>query len=77
MDRVPQIMNVHNMGQNLFHAEVNEGGDISHIIDMKCVELKYGRALLLEWHANFEATEEDKKFGNPLVISMVFLNIPW
>ena len=76
MDRVPQILNVHNMGQNFFHVEVVEGGDVSRIVDMKFVELKYGRALLLEWHANFNAMEEDKKIGNPRVISMLFPNLP-
>ena len=76
MDRVPQILNVHNMGRNFFHVEVVEGGDVSRIVDMKFVELKYGRALLLEWHANFNAMEEDKKIGNPRVISMIFPNLP-
>ena len=51
------------MGQNFFHVEVAEGGDVLQIIDMKFVELNYERALMLEWHANFN-------------ISMVFPNIP-
>ena len=65
VDTVLQILNVHNMGRNFFHVEVVEEGDVSRIIDMKFVELKYGRALSLEWHANFNAMEEDKKIGNP------------
>ena len=76
MDKVPQIKNVDNMGRNFFHIEVNEGSDVSQIINMKCVELKYGRALLLEWHANFNVMDEAKKIGNPMVISMVFPNLP-
>ena len=48
MDEVPQIKNVDNMGRNFFHIEVVEGSDVSQIIDMKCVELKYIRALFLE-----------------------------
>ena len=43
---------------------------------MKFVELKYGRAILLQLNANFNVMEEAKKIGNPMVISMVFLNIP-
>ena len=43
---------------------------------MKCIELKYGRALLLEWHVNFNVMDEAKKIGNPMVISMVFPNLP-
>ena len=54
----------------------SRGGDVSRIVDMKFVELKYGRALLLEWHANFNDMEEDKKIGNPRVISMLFPNLP-
>ena len=76
VDRVPQILNVHNMGRNFFHVEVAEVGDVSRIIDMKFVDLKYGRAIFLEWHANFNVMEEDKKIGNPRVISMVFPNLP-
>ena len=57
MDRVSQIKNVDNMGQNFFHIEVAEGSNLSQILDMKFVELKYGRALLLEWHAKFNAME--------------------
>ena len=76
MDRVPQIKNVDNMGQNFFHIEVAEGSNLSQILDMKFVELKYGRALLLEWHPNFNVMEEAKKLGNPMVISMVFPNLP-
>ena len=76
MDKVPRILNVHNMGRNFFHVEVVEEGDVSRIIDMKFVELKYERALLLEWHANFNAIGEDKKIGNPRLISMVFPNLP-
>ena len=75
MDRVPQIFNVHNMGRNFFHVEVVEEGDVSRIIDMKFVDLKYGRAIFLEWHANFNVMEEDKKIGNPWVISMLFPNL--
>ena len=63
MHMVPQILNVHNMGRNFFHVEVAEE-DVSRIIDMKFIELKYGRAFLLEWHANFNAMEEDKKICN-------------
>ena len=51
MDKIPQIKNVDNMGRNFFHIEVIEGSDVLQIINMKCIELKYGRALLLEWHA--------------------------
>ena len=76
MDKVPHIKSVDNMGRNFFHIEVNEGSDVSQIINMKCVELKYGRALLLEWHANFNVMDEAKKIGNPMVISMVFPNLP-
>ena len=76
MDRVPQILNVNNMGQTFFHVEVVEGGDVSWIVDMKFVELKYGRTLLLEWYANFNAMEEDKKINNPRVIFMIFPNLP-
>ena len=42
VDRVPHILNVHNMRRNFFHVEVVEEGDVSWIIDMKFVELKYG-----------------------------------
>ena len=53
-----------------------EGSDVLQIIDMKCVELKYGRALILECHANFNVMDDAKKIGNPMVISMVFPNLP-
>ena len=45
VDRVPQILNVHNMGRNFLHVEVVEEGDVLRIIDMKFVELKYGQAI--------------------------------
>ena len=31
---------------------------------------------MLEWHDNFNAMEENKKIGNPQVISMLFPNLP-
>ena len=76
MDEVPQIKNVDNMGRNFFHIEVVEGSDVSQLIDMKCVDLKYGRAFFLEWNVNFNVMDEAKKIGNPMVISMVFPNLP-
>ena len=59
MDEVPQIKNVDNMGRNFFHIEVVEGSDVSQIIDMKCVELKYGRTL----------------FWNDMLISMLWMRL--
>ena len=32
MDRILQILNVHNMDRNFFHVEVIEGGDVSRIV---------------------------------------------
>ena len=32
MDRIMQILNVHNMDRNFFHVEVIEGGDVSRIV---------------------------------------------
>ena len=65
------------MARHFFDIEVIEGSDVLHIIHMKFVELKYGRAPLLELHAIFNPMEEDKEIGNhPLVIATVFLNLP-
>ena len=45
------------------HVVVEEGLSMDHLVALQWTELKYGKALLLEWQPDFDPVEEGGKIG--------------
>ena len=77
LDKMPPIQNILRMGLNYYHVILEEGHKVQEILDHKWLTLKYGKAMILEWSPDFDAREENKKAGTPMVITVCFPDLPF
>ena len=77
LGKMPPILNILRMGLNYYHVILEEGHNVQEILDHKWITLKYGKAMILEWSPDFNAMEEHKKAGTPVVITVCFPDLPF
>ena len=76
MENMPVIMSVRGLGKNFFHIELGNGSLAQPLVELKVLELKYGKVLLLPWSPGFNPIEELRKLNNPRVITATFPGLP-
>ena len=76
LENMPVIKSVNGLGKNFFHIELGNGSLAQPWVELKVLELKYGKVLLQPWSPGFNPIEELRKLNNPRVITATFPGLP-
>ena len=76
LENMPAIKSVRGLGKNFFHIELGNGSLAQPLVELKVLELKYGKVLLQPWSPGFNPIEELRKLNNPRVITATFPGLP-
>ena len=76
MENMPSIKSVRGLGKNFFHIELGDDSLAQPLVELKVLELKYGKVLLQPWSPGFDPSEELRKLNNPRVITATFPGLP-
>jgi hypothetical protein len=72
LENMPVIKSAKGLGKNFFHIELGNGSLVQPLVQLKVLELKYGKVLLQPWSPEFNPIEELRKLNNPRVITTTF-----
>ena len=76
LENMPVIKSVRGLGKNFFHIELGNDSLAQPLVELKVLELKYGKVLLQPWSPGFNPIEELRKLNNPRVITATFPGLP-
>ena len=63
LENMPVMKSVRGLGKNFFHIELGNGSLAQPWVELKVLELKYGKVLLQPWSPGFNPIEELRKLN--------------